>query len=101
MGLAACGRSPDAPPPPEPPSTGNVRVSRDGLRSHAEPNLAVNPRDPRNLLGACIGGAEEGGVIAAYASFDGGITWRSHGALPDSSNGRDPTVSFDAVAVAL
>jgi hypothetical protein len=104
--VAACDGSPTAQSRPEPvcpepvgsepPSTGNVRVSRDGCRSHAEPNLAVNPRDPRNLLGACIAGGDTGLLIAAYASFDGGATWRSHGALEDSANGRDPTVSFDA-----
>ncbi|HEU4420988.1 MAG TPA: hypothetical protein VFR67_00425 [Pilimelia sp.] len=98
-GVAACERSPQPPVRPdfsEAPSTGNVRVSRDGLAWHAEPHLAVNPRDPGNLLGACIAGGDSGSVIAAYASFDGGATWRSLGALPDSSNGRDPTVSFDA-----
>lgn len=77
------------------PSSGNVRVSRDGFTSHAEPNLAVNPRDDRNLLGACIADGDSGSGIAAYTSFDAGVTWRSHGALEDSSNGRDPTVSFD------
>lgn len=105
--VAACNTlpttpgTPDRPGPacreplgPELPTTGNIRVSRDGCRSHAEPNLAVNPRDPRNLLGACI--ANGGSAITAYASFDGGVTWRSHGALEDSANGRDPSVSFDA-----
>jgi hypothetical protein len=100
-GLAAC----DGSPPPSPslpddvvvelPSTGNVRVSRDGFRSHGEPNVAVNPRDTRNLLGACIAGVDSGTLIAAYASFDGGASWHSLGALEDSSNGRDPTVAFD------
>jgi hypothetical protein len=98
MSLAACDGNPADPDPsgcserPEPSETGNVRVSRDGFCLHAEPNIAVNPRNPRNLLGACI--ADVG--IAAYASFDGGANWRSHGALDDSGGGRDPTVSFDA-----
>jgi hypothetical protein len=105
--LAACdGPIPDGPPapgpvyppesePPEPSGPGNVRVSRDGFGMHGEPNLAVNPRDPRNLLGVCIvdGGAQG---IAAYASFDGGATWRNHGVLADSDGGHDPTASFDA-----
>jgi len=30
----------------------NVQVSRDGFTMHAEPSLAANPRDPRNLLAA-------------------------------------------------
>jgi hypothetical protein len=88
--MASCNRAPRAPERPEfseAPSTGNVRVSRDGLALHAEPNLAVNPRDSGNLLGACIADGEAGPVIAAYASFDGGASWRSLGALPDSRNG--------------
>jgi hypothetical protein len=94
--VAACDGSPAPPVLSESPSTGNVRVSRDGFTWHAEPNLAVNPRDPRNLLGVCIADSESVPVIAAYTSFDAGTTWRSLGALRDSSNGRDPTVSFDA-----
>ncbi len=105
--MAACDASPTDPRPApreppeptgpsEPTGAGNVRVSRDGFTMHGEPNLAVNPRDPRNLLGACIVEDRGGLAIAAYASFDGGTTWRNHGALDDSGNGRDPTVSFDA-----
>ena len=95
-GVTACDAPPEPPPElPELPSTGNVRVSRDGFAMHGEPAVAVNPRDPRNLLGACIADGDGGG-IAAYASFDGGMTWRNHRALADSGNGRDPTVTFDA-----
>ena len=96
--VAACDPSPTGPgpEPPEPPGSGNIRVSHDGFTMHGEPNLAVNPRDPRSLLGASIVDSPGGLAIAAYASFDGGITWRSHGALTGSGNGRDPTVSFDA-----
>lgn len=82
---------------PLPGRPANVRVSHDQFVAHAEPCLAVNPRDPRNLLGACIAHDDEGGTqIAAYASFDGGVSWRSLGGLEDSANGRDPTVTFDA-----
>jgi hypothetical protein len=95
--VAACGGSPRPPEPTEPPADGNIQVSRDGFASHAEPNLAVNPRNPRNLLGACIADRESGRVIAACSSFDAGATWRDLGALRDSANGRDPTVTFDAV----
>ena len=31
----------------------NVRVSHDRYRVHVEPSVAVNPRDPRQLLAAC------------------------------------------------
>jgi hypothetical protein len=84
-------------PAPLPGRPANVRVSQDQFVAHAEPCLAVNPRDPRNLLGACIAHEDEGGTqIGAYASFDGGASWRSLGGLEDSANGRDPTVTFDA-----
>jgi hypothetical protein len=72
-------------------------VSRDEFVAHAEPCLAVNPRDARNLLGACIAYGDEGGThIGAYASFDAGASWHRLGGLRDSANGRDPTVTFDA-----
>jgi hypothetical protein len=75
----------------------NRRVSRDTFTHHAEPFLAVNPRDPRNLLGACIAIPASGrSLLATYASFDGGATWQNNGALPDSQGGRDPTVAFDS-----
>ena len=69
--LAAEGRPPVGTP-------ANVRVSHDGQPVHAEPSLAVNPRDPRNLLAAC----RVNGKLATYASFDGGLTWQSNGPLP-------------------
>jgi hypothetical protein len=84
-------------PAPLPGRPANVRVSQDQFVAHAEPCLAANPRDPRNLLGACIAHDQEGGThIGAYASFDAGASWRSLGGLQDSANGRDPTVTFDA-----
>jgi len=84
-------------PPPLPGRPRNVRVSQDEFVAHAEPCLAINPRDPRNLLGACIAHDGEGVLhIGAYASFDAGASWRSLGGLEDSADGRDPTVTFDA-----
>jgi hypothetical protein len=84
-------------PAPLPGRPANVRVSQDEFVAHAEPCLAANPRDPRNLLGACIAYEDGGGShIGAYASFDAGASWRSLGGLEDSANGRDPTVTFDA-----
>lgn len=74
---------------------GNVRVTNDSFTAHVETCIAVNPRNPRNLLGACIvsgtKGANDG--VAAYASFDGGESWQSSGLL---GPGDDPTVAFDA-----
>ncbi len=77
----------------------NVRVSHDGYGTHAEPYLAVNPVDPLNLLGACMAGPSTSPeFIASYASFDGGVTWRSNGALPLPAGtvvADDVTVAFD------
>jgi hypothetical protein len=55
----------------------------------------VNPRDPRNMLAACM--LARGGP-ATYASFDGGRTWRSNGPLPlpaGSPGGGDVSAGFD------
>jgi hypothetical protein len=77
----------------------DVRVSDDGYASHAEPCLAVNPRDPRNLLAASQAWPASGDrVPTTYASFDGGLTWRSNGPLPVPAGirqGGDVTAGFD------
>jgi hypothetical protein len=71
----------------------NVQVSRGGIpgRGHFGPSLAVNPRNPQNLLAACSPGPN------AYVSFDGGVTWRSGGALrlPPDSGGGNMCAAFD------
>lgn len=71
----------------------NVQVSHGGIpgRGHSEPWLAVNPRDPRNLLAVSMWGPN------AYVSFDGGRTWRSGGALqpPPDSGGGNVSAAFD------
>jgi hypothetical protein len=72
----------------------NVRVSHDHYASHTEPCLAVNPRNPRNLLAAC----ELPQTVATYVSFDGGRSWRSNGPLPlpaDSPGGGNMSAAFD------
>ena len=72
----------------------NVQVSHSGIpgRGHFEPSLAVNPRNPRNLLAVCSPGPN------AYISFDGGLTWRSGGALrlPPDSGGGNMSAAFDS-----
>jgi hypothetical protein len=71
----------------------NVQVSHGGIpgRGHFEPSLAVNPRNPRNLLAACELGPD------AYVSFDGGLNWRSGGELrlPPQSGGGNMSAAFD------
>lgn len=72
----------------------NVQVSHGGIpgRGHSEPSLAVNPRNPRNLLAASSWGPN------AYVSLDGGLTWRSGGALrlPPHSGGGNMSAAFDS-----
>jgi hypothetical protein len=73
----------------------DVRVSRDNEEQHVSPCLAVNPRDPKNLLAACM---LTGGNVATYASFDGGRSWQSTGMLPLPSGvdgGGDVSAGFD------
>jgi hypothetical protein len=75
----------------------NVQVSRDGFALHAEPCLAVNPRDPRNLLAACMVWQAGQRGLAAYLSLDMGRTWHSDGLLPGVTPAYDGdvTVAFD------
>ena len=76
---------------------GNVRVSRDAFTMHAEPSLAANPIDPRNLLAACMIWQAGRRGLATYASFDAGSTWHSNGLLPGivPAYDGDVTVAFD------
>jgi hypothetical protein len=111
--LSSCGGGGSAAPtspvsavPTSPASTGssagavsNVRVSGDRYGVHVEPSVAVNPRNPRQLLAACQAspGADPE-FLATYVSSDSGATWQP-GALPPlpvGANGDDVTVAFDA-----
>lgn len=89
-----------AAPRPAPVIPVNVRVSADRYAAHAEPDLAVNPRDPRNLLGAAQFFARRSSLPLAgtFASFDGGRTWRDNGLLPvprSIGDELDTTVAFN------
>lgn len=77
--------------------TENVRVSTDGYSLHAEPSIAANPLDPRNLLASSMVGTGDPQFIATYASFDGGASWRNNGALPLPAG----TVSADDTTAAF
>jgi hypothetical protein len=81
-------------------SPANVRVTHDGFAAHAEPYLAVNPRNPRNLLGATqyLNGSALA-LAGTFVSFDGGHSWRDSGPLPmprGFNTSLDVTVVFDA-----
>jgi hypothetical protein len=73
-------------------------VSHDRYPAHAEPSLALNPRDPRNLLGASQVISPGLHSVETFASFDGGRTWRDNGPLPlppGTNWADDVTVAFD------
>jgi hypothetical protein len=76
-----------------------VQVTSDGYAVHVEPSLAANPRRPGNLLGASQAWTGDGAdMVATYASFDGGRTWRAGGPLPLPAGGieaNDVTIAFD------
>jgi hypothetical protein len=89
--------SPASTPAGQPAPTGIVQVSHDQFGAHAEPAVAANPRNPRNLLAAAMVFQGQARGLATYASFDGGVTWQSNGALPGAAPGHDAdvTVTFD------
>src|SRR5687767_15644991 len=64
---------------------------------HVESFIAVNPRNPRNLIAAAMAFVKGENVSFPYASFDGGRTWVRGQILPDTSitNGADPIVYFN------
>lgn len=93
----AATSSPPSAPGGQLTQTGIVQVSHDRFGAHAEPSVAVNPRNPRNLLAASMVIQGQARGLATYASFDGGVTWRSNGLLPGAALGYDAdvTVTFD------
>ncbi len=101
LGAAAIGAVSSRAPSPAPTRpfdvVSSVEISADEpLARHVESVLAINPRDPNNLVAASIVFGDAGGV-AAYASRDGGRTWSrgidAAGRKP-RSEGLDPAVAF-------
>jgi BNR repeat protein/BNR/Asp-box repeat protein len=80
----------------------NIRVSDDGFPAHSEPYVAVNPANPRNLLGASKMFTDPVHYqfrIGTYVSFDGGATWHDNGQLPGPAGytiTSDVTIAYDA-----
>jgi len=99
----------DQPPIPRPDSVAriwvepNILVSLDCDIPHLEPTLAVNPRDPMNMLGAAIVFARPGAghTCKTYASKDGGYTWLDT-AFPERLTfmSADPQVAFSPTGTA-
>lgn len=75
----------------------NVLVSKDGNVPHVELMLAVNPKDPKNLLAGAITFTRPDLTQAGktYASKDGGNNWVAS-VLPEQelAGGLDPQVAF-------
>ncbi|MGH2710429.1 MAG: hypothetical protein ACRDH9_04385 [Actinomycetota bacterium] len=76
-----------------------VQVNSDATTQlQNETSIAINPTDPRNLVGGSITFETGGGQCGAYASTDRGKTW-THQVLPNAptfTNAGDPVVAFDA-----
>src|ERR1700674_905323 len=105
LALLGLGPAP-APPPARPPrftALPGIQISADDpAAQHVESWLAMNPRDPLNLVAASMILGEHDWV-AAYASKDGGRSWvrATHGAGASKYfDGQDPAVAFDADGVA-
>lgn len=97
LGLGASGAK--APAPSAIAVLPGVQISADDPKTrHVESVVAVNPRDPLNLIAASMVFGEAGGV-AVYSSRDGGRSWKrsANGALsrPLFGGGQDPALAFD------
>ncbi len=90
--LVACGGTTPEPLPVQA-GPANVRVSNDSYPAHASPYVAVNPRNPRNVLGTALllqpnpaypshSNAATIDHIGTFFSMDGGMNWRDNGPLP-------------------
>jgi hypothetical protein len=83
----------------------DVQVTHDHYTAHVQPSIAVNPRDPRNLLvTALLFRSQHGPYVGSFASFNGGRTWRDNGPLqlPRGTSSSDvPSVAFDSHGTAL
>jgi hypothetical protein len=68
----------------------------DAAVRHVETALAINPRDPQNLIAASIAFHQAAGSVV-YSSHDGGRSWRravdAHG--DTTFPGVDPSLAFD------
>jgi hypothetical protein len=79
--------------------TRNIVVTDDHDYGHVEPDLAIDPRDTADLIGAAqfeLGPRTR--LPGTFASFDGGRTWQDNGVLPlphGYEQGADTTVAFD------
>jgi hypothetical protein len=76
----------------------NVQATHDGFLEHAETGIAVNPKNPRDILGVALY-FNRSPTPGTFSSFDGGQTWHDNGPLPlprHASGGDNASVAFDA-----
>ena len=79
-------------------------VSRDGDFPHVELILAANPKNVKNLVGGAITSTNPTGGAAcrAYATVDGGMTWRpSEFDEQVNKGGADPYAAFTPQGTAI
>ncbi|MBV9278693.1 MAG: exo-alpha-sialidase [Chloroflexi bacterium] len=81
-------------------------MTRDTFAAHAEPSLAVNPKNPRNLLGTAqfLTAGRETARPASFVSFNGGRAWQDNGPLPLPAGyifGDDVSTAFTHTGTAL
>lgn len=79
----------------------DVLASRGAGFPHTEMAIAAHPRNPDNLVGGVltIPDGETGSRV--YASFDGGLTWKSAFLPEQPPGGADPQVAFTPRGTAL
>jgi hypothetical protein len=74
----------------------------DEIEQDSEPNIAVNPLNPLQIVGtAFTPDPFEGPRAPIYVSVDGGLTWALHSIVPGGSATHDITVSFATSGGAL
>jgi hypothetical protein len=78
------------------------RALSDESEQDSEPNLAVNPQDPRQIVGTAFTPDPLGGPRApVYVSMDGGLTWALHSIVPGGPVTHDISVAFASRGGAL
>ena len=71
------------------------RSLSDEFEQDSEPNIAVNPENPREIVGTAFTPDPLGGSRApVYVSVDGGLSWALHSIVPGGPITRDISVSF-------
>jgi hypothetical protein len=71
------------------------RTLSDESDQDSEPNIAVNPENPLQIVGTAFTADPLGGPRAPiYVSVDGGLSWALHSIVPGGSETHDISVAF-------